>query len=279
MPRFLVIGDTHGDAKALNSIVKWAKTNDCDRIIQAGDFGVGFSTNHHGEDAWLRAVETVAAKSKIPWTFIDGNHDDHSFLWLIFGEDFPGIHPAYPNLTYAPRGSVWTPEGTQTAIGFCGGGVSIDKYWRLNNQPWSYWPTETLRYSDGERLIAAWSEAKPPIVITHDAPDFFPAVKHYRDGGGFPPELLEESDKHRRVLTRLLEAVEYSPQLWIHGHYHHDYLATVHDIDVVGLYYTNPRLLQSNKSGIYCVIDIDADGGFALETPVHADAKVKKESA
>ncbi|WGK65924.1 metallophosphoesterase [Croceiramulus getboli] len=76
MGRTLVIGDIHGGLRALEQVLERATVTPDDHLIFLGDY----------VDGWSDSAPTVSylieLKSRIPTTFIRGNHDDLVHQWL-----------------------------------------------------------------------------------------------------------------------------------------------------------------------------------------------------
>lgn len=220
--RILFIGDTHGDASVLGIATKFAKFSECSLIVQAGDFGFGFHTNSSGEDEFLRAVSNEAVASEIPWAFIDGNHDAHERLWSIYSSGGPEEVSKFPGVTYLPRGSVWEPQ-RGLRIGALGGAVSMDKRYRQEEISW--WATEAITYGQVRQTVANWNAKRPQIIVTHDAPTVFPVLRNEElyDPRANSNPMLAESHANRNLLQVVGDAIDYTPHLWVHGHYHQRY--------------------------------------------------------
>ena len=214
--KILLVGDTHGHPYLPELISKHAVSTGHDLIIQVGDFGYGWRGKVHGGvyvDDWARAVSQAADDHKIDWSFIDGNHDNHPKLWQDLGNGWS------PRLTYHKRGDVANIGGT--VFGFLGGGVSIDKKWRKVGKSW--WDTETITDEQLNRAIANFRANNVDIIVSHDAPLAFPALKHGLDDADspWPLEQINESRNHRRRLEKVL--MECQPVMWVHGHFHYAY--------------------------------------------------------
>lgn len=130
MTKIRFIGDTHGNMDAYKEI-----TSDCEKSIQVGDMGVGFTdipvlgTNH---------------------TFIRGNHDDPTAC---------KVHPRW-----IPDGSYWK----EARMMFVGGAYSID--WMHRKEGVSWWQDEELSIMQLNDIINKYNGLRPEIMVTHNAP-------------------------------------------------------------------------------------------------------------
>jgi Icc-related predicted phosphoesterase len=157
----LLLGDIHGDYKALERAIEKAHQEGAVAIVQVGDFGLFRSYGMANETHFY----TVAKASNIPIYFIDGNHDDCD-RWC----DYTEVTRVWPdaNLFYVPRGTVM--ELDNRTIAFMGGAASIDKSWRL--QDGAHWTDkENIRVEEKLRLYENAKDKKIDIFITHCPPN------------------------------------------------------------------------------------------------------------
>jgi hypothetical protein len=74
----------------------------------------------------------------------------HPLIREVYGANDNGVRPLRNGvLAWADRGAVWAWHGFR--FGALGGGVSIDRAVRVENESW--WPTETITDHDVEALI------------------------------------------------------------------------------------------------------------------------------
>lgn len=231
MTRVLFLGDTHGDLEFLALGLEKAVEEECQVVVQLGDFGflwpdVPFhktlAASAKGDR--LAKVESLCEDFNMPLVWIDGNHDWH-----------PEIRARYPvmDLNVTTRGFVQGPdesyirhlrrgsrlrvEGdsgdhTITIVGF-GGAPSIDRAQRIPEKSW--WPEEEITTEDLDAIPAEWVD----VLASHDAPCFPP---------GFGPIGRADFDARgassaafvRRAL-RVSKA-----RLNVHGHWHKRYART-----------------------------------------------------
>jgi hypothetical protein len=148
----LLIGDLHGDFRALNRILEALPAGYAGPVIQLGDFS--YHRDPVASPGWVQPCREV-------W-FIDGNHD--------FFPDLRGIHvptEVWPNCVFMPRGTVL--ETAAGRVGFLGGAESIiDREWRRRGIDW--WPDqERVRPEDVERLVRR-SGGRLDVLLTHTPP-------------------------------------------------------------------------------------------------------------
>ena len=119
--KLLIVGDVHGRFKMLNEIIDLTKP---DLTICLGEFG-------YFPDL-MPAIWMLHSKNPIYW--IDGNHEDFSFLKERKSDEI------VPNVFYKPRGSVENIAGKNFL--FLGGGFSID--WKYRTAGYDYFPADEL---------------------------------------------------------------------------------------------------------------------------------------
>ena len=205
--RLLLVGDLHANIERAKEINDLAIRQDIDKIIGLGDFGYTFTPD---------VISAVSAQ-KIPWYFIDGNHDDHTQLT----HDAPEIEEFAHELYYIPRGHVWEWESKTFAA--MGGAYSIDKSHRVPYISW--WPDEQIQIGDMYRLDENIGSKKVDIFLSHEAPKI--AVKH------FFKDANREGLSDRAFLEQAYN--NYKPKLWIHGHWHYRYEWQSDDTKFIGL--------------------------------------------
>jgi predicted phosphodiesterase len=207
--KVLFVGDTHGEIELINKAVILADKRRCDRIIQVGDFG--FFPNIYPE-----FIESL--NSKIPFYFIDGNHDDHERL-PHEAESIVSLRELgyeVENFYYIPRGLVM--NWGESNLLFMGGAKSIDKAYRTQGIDW--WDNEEINYGDYQRASDnqyLWE--KVDIIVSHECPRT-EAVDY-------------ECDYSSKAIGALVEL--YNPWLLIHGHHHRNYMLKRGETIIKGL--------------------------------------------
>jgi hypothetical protein len=203
--RLFVLGDTHGNLSWCKLMIEKALEEECDGILQLGDFGIWpkgdfvFQLNYQLDKAGLHL-----------W-FVDGNHEDFEQL-LAIETDLGGKRTVASHITHLPRGHRWTWQGRKFLA--LGGAYSVDRPRRVKFVSW--WPQETISFQDVERCLL-----KPDpvdVMVCHDAPAGSPALGPVTAGD---VDRFPESYENRERVLQVVEAVR--PSLLLHGHYHRCY--------------------------------------------------------
>lgn len=209
MIRFLAAGDTHADNQWLSTLIlKYAVNCELDIIFQLGDFGV---TKQKSSQVFLDRTSSKLQQVDKKLFFLDGNHDDHPYLWENYPPGQDGFCEVRENIYYSPRGHAFTWGGVRFLT--LGGAYSVDKDSRVEdeqfeNRPGWYWyPTELITAEERDFAI---SQGKVDVMLTHDCPW---GVKIPRISNMF-----WESNENRRQLAEVVKACK--PDLLVHGHYH-----------------------------------------------------------
>ena len=140
MSKIRLVGDVHGDGRAINQMLQ--STHHYDLTIQIGDFGIGF-----GAERYLH-------NSDDQFKILFGNHDNYDIL------------AQYPeNLG---RFGILDFDGKR--IFYVGGAWSID--WANRVPGLSWWSNEELNISEIDQCLDLWEKECKSIdyVITHDCP-------------------------------------------------------------------------------------------------------------
>lgn len=187
-------GDVHGDINNLLKIFKYAKDNNCDLIIQVGDFGYGFP----GHKNFLNKIKSLIRQFNIPLYFIKGNHDNHE--WLVYKK----ITKLSDNFFFIPNGVNFEFDSVKFIA--YGGAYSIDKARRTEGKDW--WRDEEISIQDVNDSVGKTAD----IIISHDAP----YTSNIADMMYLLP--IEEAMENRKKLQAIVEEIK--PKFLIHGHYH-----------------------------------------------------------
>ena len=190
-----VIGDIHGK---YDEYVKLITSPDCDYSLQLGDFGFEYG---------------CFRKNKIDTNrhfFFGGNHDNYDIL----------ESNESPDACIGNYGLISLPSHHQ--FFFIRGAASIDVKYRVEDfiatKRKSWWYQEELSWGQQSVCEEQYLNAKPDVVITHDAPTVF--VEKLTN----PATLIHFGwSKNMKFQTqmffqRLWEM--HQPKLWICGHYH-----------------------------------------------------------
>lgn len=198
--KLLIVGDTHGDKENISLLMNVAIENECEKIIQVGDFGYFPHIPKH--DSFLDFCSAEIYRSGIPIHFIRGNHDNCEILNQL-GE---GIHSIRDGLFYHSCGFVWDWNGKKF-VGI-GGAYSIDKGHRTEGVDW--WRDEQIPNSLTYKEIG-----KVDYLFSHDAPissDIESLLDFRMDA---------ETIGNRMKLQTICEGC--MPEIVFHGHYHKKY--------------------------------------------------------
>jgi len=178
-----ILGDIHGKMIKLSQVMKTTE----DEVLCVGDIGIGF--RGVGQDPSLSER----------FHFIRGNHD-----WPYWCKK----HAQF-TLDY----------GMWRDMFLFGGARSVDKEWRTEFKNW--WRDEELSYAECQRAIEAYAEAKPRIVISHEAPFLLqPDLKI--DVVSRNPDLAVFGDPQPYTTSVAMDEMLaiHKPDLWIFGHWH-----------------------------------------------------------
>ena len=255
----LFVGDTHGDAGWLKSVVlPTAVKMGITTIIQVGDFGYWPESRK-----FMQVVKTARKTFGVDVWFIDGNHEHFPMLLrdVSAAQAAGGIPDGdrapvelSPGFIYLPRGSRIEVAGRSVAC--VGGAASIDRADRVVGTSW--FPEERITDSD---LSAVAASGHSDILITHDAPAGW-RVPGVLSEGPVPSSWYSElpsCGEHRGRVREVLELV--TPSTLIHGHYHAAYQQKSAEgwgtLDTFGL--------DCNESRRWGVAVRDVDGELSFE--------------
>jgi predicted phosphodiesterase len=186
------VGDIHGKSLLYYEYAEEALKNGADRVIQVGDYGVGFGQS----DYWHNRISDFHQKTPKAG-FIRGNHDNPDKVKEIFG---------------------WIKDGTvENDIMYVGGAWSIDHAYRTPGYDW--WDTEQLSAREWETIIDIYKVTKPRIMVTHDAPIDVSYEMFIKTGLAMGGREAKQIPNETNVA--LQEMFEYhKPEYWIYGHWH-----------------------------------------------------------
>lgn len=189
MSKTRIIGDIHG----LFNDYKTFSVSGCNKSIQLGDFGIGFS----GKSKWYENVNNFFQDNP-DHKFIRGNHDDPKLCKETTGFLHSGFHP---NLNAFIINGAW----------------SIDRKWRTEGKDW--WSDEEHSISELNDLITEYEKVKPDVVLAHDFPTSI-ALEMF-----IKPGLAMGGSNSPIYKTRTGEALEamfniHQPKFYFAGHWH-----------------------------------------------------------
>lgn len=210
--RILLLGDTHGSVDHIRFAVKKAIAQDCEQIIQLGDFGYFPGTPE--TDKFLEEISSP----KIPIYFIDGNHDNH---WMLNHKAENPVEIC-SGVFYLPRGYRWN-IGIWT-LAALGGAYSIDRQRRTLGI--DFWEEEVISYSDVARTLRG---GDIDILLCHDHPAKVPLTTIKGNGIRINREAMRNSE----TLQAVVEAC--NVRSVFHGHHHKFYETTIDGVRYCGL--------------------------------------------
>ena len=184
------IGDVHGKYGPYKRLIAEVPAS-----VQVGDMGVGFRREGGFGEYDTYSNPPHYAMVKGDHRFIRGNHDN------------PGE---------CAKHSQWIRDGNiESGVMFVGGAVSIDRAYRTEGYSW--WPDEELSTAELNDLVDVYCEAKPRVMVTHDAPEEIAAeVSRVANWGAkMDPRFASRT---RQAFQQMWSA--HSPNLWIFGHWH-----------------------------------------------------------
>lgn len=206
--RIMVVGDTHGDASAVEYKAKIAKSLGVTHMLIVGDFGlwVGFEGVKFLDD-----VNEIARRYNIHIFALPGNHENHDLWEQLVNIGLPtssGFTYVRDRLLLAPKVHNW--KWGKKRFFICGGAVSIDKQRRVEGKSW--WKNETFSEAD---LASVVKYQGPPVdfLFTHDCSDHTPWHERLK------PDF--ESQLNRQRIDMAIKALR--PKYHFHGHMHTKY--------------------------------------------------------
>jgi predicted phosphodiesterase len=242
--KIMMLGDTHGDRGFTTGALRYCADNQIDRVIQVGDFG--FWPRINNGQRFLYSVASVSAEVGVPLYFIDGNHEDHTYLSSMVKRSEDGFVPFKPNycddgevIWYIPRGTRFEIEGT--VFGAFGGAFSIDRHLRgvEGNPQFGWFSNEVPDETKIENLGTV------DVLLTHDSPTVPPSMFNV----GFKKD--PDSEMCQKTVRAALNASR--AKLLVHGHWHVNDRYVVDGVPV--------QALDMNGSSLY-----DAAVVFDTET-------------
>lgn len=204
--RFLIAGDWHGKTRVALAVIQKAVDENCELIIQLGDFGIwpGYSGV-----AYLDDMNYMLQRVNRKVVFVGGNHEDYNQIdaWeKVNARSTNGHVYVRSNILYIPRGTCWKWGGKRFLA--LGGAVSVDKAWREPNKSW--WWQEAIT---NDQMVTAVDNANGREIdyfITHDCSD----RTVWKDR--LKPD--EDSRANRKKIDWVLDRVQ--PKMHFHGHMH-----------------------------------------------------------
>lgn len=242
----IFLGDLHGN---FDTLLFWLKNFVFKNttIIVCGDIGFGFHKPQYYRTK-LEAINKFCEESDCRVLLFRGNHDDPEYF---DGDNMD--KRASVTFDYARAISdyscvqVWNENKIVHTILCVGGGVSIDRTWRIKNdilnagkyanhagvslseaekklEP-TYWEDELPTYNDAALSLLAGSGMKIDIVCTHSCP----SIVGLKDKDGVKgwlendPDLEADMNREREVMDELWKRLKedgHPLTTWVYGHFH-----------------------------------------------------------
>lgn len=205
----IITGDTHGllDLESLKKYCKMHKTEN-QYIVILGDCGVCFHGGYKDEMV-KDELERLPSKGVL---WIDGNHENFDILKGYDVKEWKGGKVQYISnkIIHLMRGQVY--EIDKKRVFTFGGGLSIDKMYRLEGRSW--WKEEMPSKEEYEEGIKNLERVgnRVDYIFTHTAPREIckKLVKNIYPG----------EEELQNYLQKISERVEFKK--WYYGHWHFD---------------------------------------------------------
>lgn len=183
--RITIIGDVHGKTHVYQKMLR--QKYEGQRTIQIGDMGIGFSN--------VPGLQKEILGDNHKW--FRGNHDD----------------PAKCRASHGYMGDFGYSKSDN--LFWIAGAYSIDFMYRYPGISW--WEDEELSWTDLDKAVELYKEAKPRFVVSHEAPQSAAAWLLTQVAPGFRPEKIVQT----RTGTAMERMLDYHrPEEWVFGHYH-----------------------------------------------------------
>ena len=264
--RVMVLGDIHGDSGVFDAALILAAAEECDVVVQVGDFWLEDSTSSRWVPKKARLMY-AALCSPVPVVVVDGNHEVWPCLTAFQSCDDAGAarrrgRPVHlgGSLWWAERGSVWSWSGAR--FGALGGTVSPDKW--IPKLAKYRWAEEITTQQDLHRLIVN-APGGLDVLICHDAPAAIQGLVSSLPWP-MPNGIQREADTMRALLQSAVDATE--PAVLFHGHWHQQNRCRInHDnTEVVGLAADG----DPGSAAILSITDLEARYVHPLGRPTRA---------
>lgn len=227
--KVLFIGDAHAAWHRLYDGLQQAhREHAVQAAIQVGDFGFFklHSPNPLGDSRGFRLP--------VPLHVIDGNHEDHAWLWDRSNSEAVRHWATEQNIIVQMRGT--TAKFGEVSVGFCGGALHADRQQKGSiDRGTTNWVTNR----EAERSAEVFSRDKVDLIVTHSCPH---SIGIGMVGNPYLAEYVERyitrkghdsgpiTDCGEPGLFRLWTHLRHRPKQWVFGHFHVHRTATVRGV-------------------------------------------------
>ena len=208
--KLLIAGDYHGNLPCALGQIDRAVEENCELIIQLGDFGIWH--NYAGVE-YLDSINEKLRSVSRKLLFVGGNHENYNLIesWEKHNPRSSNGHVyVRSNILYIPRGSTWKWAG-KNFLGL-GGAVSIDKSMRTPNESW-WWQEAITAEQMNQTVLNASYRGRIDYFFSHDCSDRTPWKDRLK------PDV--DSVTNRKKIDWVLDRVK--PKIHFHGHMHEWY--------------------------------------------------------
>jgi len=226
-----IISDCHGQTRKYREIAEAAEYS-----VQTGD--LGFADTY-------KALMDDSSFSVEHHKWFGGNHDDYDFITLCEMCEHNAVQKSLVYKHYERFNSFNLGDYGMRSHGgvdfyIVRGAFSIDVKPRLQQERLfgvrSWWVEEELSIEHHDSIVDDFAKAKPDVVLTHECPqnvghDGVLKTNWILENFGFDP--LTFTTNTGILLQRMFE--EHQPKLWVFGHYHKNWRATVNGTEFVCL--------------------------------------------
>ncbi|MBA3936229.1 MAG: metallophosphoesterase [Planctomycetes bacterium] len=215
----LVLGDCHASWSMLIDAIDVAVArHGVTAVIQVGDFGFF--------PLYFPLLEKMLINRpfRVPVHVIEGNHEDHAWLWAQAADGAFNRWAKEFNLIVHRRGDVASVAGI--TVGFLGGALHAD---RSQHGSTAKGTTNWVTNREADRAALAFNATSIDLMVTHSCPhsigvgihgsaELFLAVERYIQAKGFDGGPYDDCGEP--ALVRLWKKLERSPKSWVFGHFH-----------------------------------------------------------
>ena len=206
-------GDTHGLwglTERLRNIKNALSENDY--LVILGDFGCIWNIEDNKIQKELKMLENISSNIDYKILFLDGNHENFKRLNEFPEEEWNGgrIHVISDKIYHLMRGYVFNIDNKNILV--CGGGTSIDKYFRTQDVSW--WEEENITDNDINRIKESLIPYNNQVdyIFTHCAPELYAKKVLKKNGQTY------YKDQNCVLLDSIRKTVK--RKKWFFGHYH-----------------------------------------------------------